>query len=335
MVVNGIDTMNVTYNLQDSGISKVNVIDAMYSKKETYTYDTGGTDIKYTTWNGDFISPQLHKIHGVLSDEYLTIYGSVPKFINGNNFEGITKDQVCNAFDNLGEVIGTDLYQGKVTRVDYASNIFMNYNPKLYYKFFGDSYKFKRIEYGTSIGWKGTRYQARYKTLEDKTAWAKDTRNKIPDAFHNKHIIRYENRLKSANRIAHVLQLNDHPTVKDILSYDGLYNLHLDWKRQYYKIEKRNNLIDYSKYMQKDTYTPNEMLTCYIMSLMNESGEELEEDFIKFIIEQKKCGTGQQGRNNLYRFRKKLKDMRTNWVRNDNDMIQELDEKVKLTTYMD
>ena len=80
---------------------------------------------------------------------------------------------------------------------------------------------------------------------------------------------------------------------------------------------------------------PNEMLTCYLMSLMNEMGEELEEDFMKFIIEQKKFGTGQTGRNNLSKFRKKLKDMRNNWVRNDNNMIKELDEKVKSTTYMD
>ena len=35
MIVGAIDTMNITYNLQDCGISKANIIDALYSKKES------------------------------------------------------------------------------------------------------------------------------------------------------------------------------------------------------------------------------------------------------------------------------------------------------------
>ena len=218
MIVNGIDTMNITYNLKDCGISKVNVIDAMYSKKEQITYETGGTDVKFTSWNGDFISQKENLIHGFLNDENLTIYGSVPKFIHGNNFQGVTKDQVFDAFDNLGEVIGADLYQGKVTRVDYASNIFMDHPPKLYYKFFGNSHKFKRLEFSSNIAWQGTRNQARYKTIEDKTAWAKDTRNQIPELFHDKNIIRW---LRLNHLIGYVLQMNEHPTVADVI-HDGI-----------------------------------------------------------------------------------------------------------------
>lgn len=335
MIVNGIDTMNITYNLQDCGISKANVIDAMYSKEEKTKYEKGGTDILYTSWNGDFISPNYNLIQGRVTDDYLTIYGSVPKFIYGNNFQGITKEDVTNAFDNLSHVIGADLYQGNVTRVDYASNLFMDYNPKLYYRFFGDSYKFKRINYGTSVAWKGNKRQARYKTIEDKTVWAKDTFNKIPEAFKDKNIIRYENRLKSANRISHVLGMGSKkPTLKDVLRVDNLLKIHDDWKRQFFKIQKQNNLIDYSKYMQQDYYTPQEALTCYIMSLMNEAGEDGLEDFMKFIREEKKLGIGQTGYNNTSKLRKKLKDLKNNWIRNENDMICEIDEKVKMTDYM-
>jgi hypothetical protein len=335
MIVNGIDTLSITYNLQECGISKANVIDAMYTKKESWQYETGGNNIKYTEWKGDFISPKENVIHGYLNDSNLTIHGSIPKFIYGNNFQGITKEDVTNAFDNLGHVIGADLYQGNVTRVDYASNLFMDYNPKLYYRFFGDSYKFKRINYGTSVAWKGNRGQARYKTIEDKTAWAKDTRNKIPDTFQDKNIIRYENRLTTANRISHVLGMGSKKaTLKDVLRIDNLLKIHDDWKRQFFKIQKQNNLIDYSKYMQQDYYTPQEALTCYIMSLMNEAGEEGSEDFMKFIREGQKLGTGQTGYNNTSKFKKKIKALKTNWIRNENDMICEIDEKVKMTDYM-
>ena len=335
MIVGAIDTMNITYNLQDCGISKANIIDALYSKKESYVYETGGTDVNYTTWQGDFISPEEHKIHGYVSDTTLTIYGSIPKFIHGNNFQDITKDNVEDAFDNLSEIIGADLYQGNVTRVDYASNLLMNHSPKLYYRFFGDSHKFKRLEYSSNIAWQGTRGQARYKTIEDKTAWAKDTRNEIPDRFLDKHIIRYENRLKSSNRIAHVLEMGgEKPTLKDVLKQENIRKLHDDWKRQYGKINKHNNLIDYTKYMQKDYYTPQEALNCYVMALMQEAGEESLDEFMKFIREGSKFGVGQTGYNNTSKFRKKINKLRTNWIRNNNDMIVEIDKAVEATVFM-
>lgn len=334
MLVGALDTLNITYNLQDCGICKENVIDALYSKRGTCVYETGGMEIKYTQWNGDFISRDENRIHGYIGNDTMTIYGSIPKFINGNNFQFISKSEVEKAFDNLSEVIGSNLYQGVVTRVDYAGNFFMNHDPKLYYKFFGDSYKFKRLEFSSNIAWQGTRGQARYKTIEDKTAWAKDTRNDIPDEFQNKHIIRYENRLKSSNRIAHVLGMNEKPTLKDILRHENIRKLHDDWKRQYGKINKQNNLIDFTKYMQKDNYTPKEALDCLVMTLIQEAGEETLNDFMKFIREGQKFGTGQKGYNNTYRFREMIDNLRKNWIRNNNDMIHEIDKAVEMTVFM-
>ena len=334
MLVGALDTLNITYNLQDCGISRANVIDALYSKKETYAYEIGGTEIKYTEWKGDFISPDENRIHGYIGDNSMTIYGSIPKFINGNNFQCISKSEVEKTFDNLSEVIGSDLYQGVVTRADYAGNFFMNHDPKLYYKFFGDSHKFKRLEFSSNIAWQGTRGQARYKTIEDKTAWAKDTRNEIPNEFQDKHVIRYENRLRSSNRIAHVLGMNEKPTLKDILRHENIRKLHDDWKRQYGKINKQNNLIDYTKYMQKDYYTPQEALNCFVMTLIQEAGEETINDFIKFIREGQKFGTGQTGYNNTSKFGKRIDSLRKNWIQNNNDMISEIDKAVEMTVFM-
>ena len=335
MGLQGIDTIAVSYDLQECGISRSNVIDAMHTKKESWQYETGGTDVKYTEWKGDFISKKEHRIKGYMGDTHLTIYGSLPKFIQGNNFEGISVESATKVIDDLSETIGASLYGGKVTRVDYASNYFMNHNPKLYYKFFGNSHKFKRLEYPTNIAWKGTRNQARYKTIEDKTAWAKETKNEIPKDFHDKHIIRYENRLTSANRIAHVLQMGGkYPTLKDVLSYDGILNIHLDFKRQYNKIEKRNNLIDYSKYMQKKYYTPAQAHEVLYMALLQEANEMIIDDFMKYMREEKKLGTGQIGYNNTSSFKKKINALRSSWIRNNNDMMKELDEKVNMTEYM-
>ena len=144
MVVNGIDTLNITYNLEELGISKANVIDAMYTKEERCKYEPGGNDTKYTYWLGKLISDEYNQEIGVYCDDQkFTMSGSIPKFINGNNFQGITSHQIIKAFDSLSNVIGTDMYQGTVTRLDYASNLFLEHSPKLYIPFFGDSHKFK------------------------------------------------------------------------------------------------------------------------------------------------------------------------------------------------
>jgi hypothetical protein len=336
MNIGAIDTMNICYNLKNSGISRANVIDALYTKQESYVYEVGSNNIHHTNWRGDFISQNENRIHAFLGDNSLTIYGSIPKFINGNNFEGITKSKIESAFDNLSEVIGSDLYCGKVTRVDYAGNIFMDNSPKLYYKFFGDSYKFKRLEFSSNIAWQGTRGQARYKTIEDKTVWANDTRNEIPYLYQDKNIIRYENRLKSSNRIAHVMGMGGNtPTLSDVLKPENIIEIHKDWKRQYLKIKKQNNLIDFTKYMQKDYYSPQEAYDCLVMSLIQEAGEEQIQEFMKFIREGKKFGTGQTGSNNTYKFRKKIDRLRANWIRKNNDMIMEIDKAVESTVFMD
>ena len=335
MEVNGIDTLNLTYNLEELGINKANVVDAMYSKEERYVFETGGTDLKYTFWRGTFVSQDYNQeINVYCDDQKFTMSGSIPKFINGNNFQGITSHQIINAFDSLSNIVGTDMYQGTITRLDYASNLFLENSPKLYIPFFGDSHKFKRIQYGTSVGYKGNRGQARYKTLEDKVAWAKDTRNKIPEDFHDRNIMRYENRLKSSNRIAHVLDLGTKkPTLKDILTLDCRIKIHQDWRRQYEKINKQNNIIDFTKYMQMDYYSPSEAFNCYILSLMQIVGEDAFRNFKKFIVEGQKMGVGQLGYNNLSKLNKMIKE-KTQWVRNDNSMIKEIDDAVKNTCYM-
>ena len=335
MVVNGIDTLNLTYDLEELGIRKANVIDAMYTKQERYEYKPGGNEVKFTYWRGKLISDEYNQeINAYCDDQKFTISGSIPKFINGNNFQGITSHQIIKAFDSLSNVIGTDMYQGTVTRLDYASNLFLEHSPKLYIPFFGDSHKFKRIEYGTSIGYKGNRGQARYKTLEDKVTWAKDTRNKIPEAFHDKHFMRYENRLLSANRIAHVLDLGTQkPTLKDILTVDSRIKTHQDWRRQYENINKQNNIIDFTKFMQQNYYSPSQALKCYVLMLMQIVGDDPFREFKKFIVEEQKMGVGQLGYNNISKLYNMVKKM-TQCVRNDNSMIRESDDAIKNTCYM-
>ena len=335
MELNGIDTLHITYNYEELGINKANVIDAMYSKEERYAYESGGKEVVNIIWRGTLISQDYNQEINVYSDnQKFTISGSIPKFINGNNFKGVTSHQIVKTFDSLSNVIGTDMYQGIITRVDYASNFILEHSPILYLPFFGDSHKFKRIQYGSSLGYKGNRGQSRYKTLEDKVAWAKDTRNKIPDGFTDKNVLRYENRLTSSNRISHVLGLNTKkPTLKDLLHIDGRIKIHEDWKRQYLKIEKQNNLIDFTKYMQKSYYSPSEALNCFMLSLIQITGEDQFREFKKFIVEEKKLGVGSKGYNNLYKLNKMMKE-KSQWIKNNNSMINELDEAVANTCFM-
>ena len=143
-----------------------------------------------------------------------------------------------------------------------------------------------------------------------------------------------KNRLKSANRIANVLDLGTKkPTLKDILTVDSRIKIHQDWRRQYENINKQNNMIDFTKFMQKDYYSPSKALDCYILLLMQIVGEDALREFKKFIVEEQKMGVGQLGYNNISKFNKMIAEM-TQWVRNDNSMIREIDNAIKNTCYM-
>ena len=69
MVGNGIDTLNISYNLEELGINKANVIDAMYTKEERCKYEPGGTDFQYTFWRGTFISNDYNQEINVYCDD--------------------------------------------------------------------------------------------------------------------------------------------------------------------------------------------------------------------------------------------------------------------------
>ena len=62
-------------------------------------------------------------------------------------------------------------------------------------------------------------------------------------------------------------------------------------------------------------------------------GEDAFRNFKKFIVEGQKMGVGQLGYNNLSKLNKMIKE-KTQWVRNDNSMIKEIDDAVKNTYYM-
>ena len=76
------------------------------------------------------------------------------------------------------------------------------------------------------------------------------------------------------------------------------------------------------------------MIQVYILKLMQESGDEPFEDLMKFIREEKMFGTGQVGCNKTSRFLKKIKELKSGWIINDNDMVREIDHAANMTDYM-
>ena len=92
-------------------------------------------------------------------------------------------------------------------------------------------------------------------------------------------------------------------------------------------------MIDFTKFMQQHRYSPSKAFNCYVLILMQIVGDDPFREFKKFIVEEQKMGVGQVGYNNLFKLNKMIKE-KTQWVRNDNDMIREIDDAVKNTYYM-
>ena len=325
----GIDTIHMTYNFKDLGGSKVDVIDALYTKTEEWHYDENGK-MKYTNWKGTCISPEYNREFNLyVNDDKFTMYGSINKFIKGNNFEGITQEELNKSITNLSEVMGCDLMKADVTRLDFANNYSVENNPKAYYLFMGSSHQFKRLEQESTITYKGTRGTSRHKLLYDKGLWARHTNGVIPEEFEGKHILRFENRITGSNQINYVINegkpTQHKTTVKEAISNNGLHAQWNDWRNQYFAIKKQNN-FKYAIQMNENP-TPSEAKDMLLVSQLQANGEDSLTQYFEYLKQDNVFGKDQTGRQKLYRFKKDINE-KIDKYRITNDLIDELDSKI-------
>ena len=166
--------------------------------------------------------------------------GSLSKYYLGDNIQTLSMGDTERAIDDLSDALHLNLVKSELIRVDVANNILTRYPEHNYFKYLGDLKHFKRLEQPNGIY-----YNNHQKDLlfYGKLKEQKDKRNKVPDWLDDKHMLRYELRLK--NRI--------NSQMKGVVTIDKLYEEEfymalLDkYIEEYLKISKQRYIINSMK----------------------------------------------------------------------------------------
>lgn len=208
----------------------------------------------------------------------LSLTGSLCKSYLNDNFQTLTRQCTQRAIEQLSDIIHISLNGAKVSRVDIGQNFIVNEAPEKYYYFLGNSKHFERLEQPHSISFQqGLKTKLFYNKVEE----AKSKKQKLPEIFENRHVLRYE--LRFMSRLPK--QFN-----KAIITAQDLYN-------EAFYIDMLQRWIDEYNMIQK-----HKLLTPKTEIMTN---KEATDYFLAMLIEM-------QGQNNALEMANHLKDRFTN-----------------------
>ena len=119
------------------------------------------------------------------NNHYVSLQGSIAKFIKGNNLEDVTLAEVKEGIAELGALLHLPLEKASLGRVDLSCNLLVDNYPEFYFNYLGELPRFNRRIYENSTLY----YEEKQKTLVfyDKVAEMKH--------WGNEYVLRFETRV--------------------------------------------------------------------------------------------------------------------------------------------
>lgn len=174
-----------------------------------------------------------------LSEEYgLTVKGSLCKYHFGNNFHTLRLPETSTALEKLEDHLEISIKEMRVTRIDFAENLVLDYPVENYLsrlstsKYYPNRKEHRKRWKLQTVSWENT---LRCKKAYNKIDEAIFTKTPLPIEFADKHLLRFETAcLKSLQS-----RFNRHTISVKTLTEQEFYLQMLDyWKYEYDSIYK-------------------------------------------------------------------------------------------------
>ncbi len=206
-----------------------------------------------------YMSGTLNNFKVNLSESGASFKGSLAKYFLSDNFSTLTRSDTARAIEQMANEIHLPVALSKVSRIDFAQNFLMDYEPEAYYNYLGESNHYERLKYSKSIAYKNG---LRYKTFYNKVAEGRAKKMIIPDVWIDQNVLRFE--LRHTSRLPK--QFNMAEVNVSSLSDEKFYMELCDrWEAEYEAINKINsinlNLIDMKS--EKDFYKQLELFAVH------------------------------------------------------------------------
>lgn len=138
-----------------------------------------------------FVSGNFHNLRVTVSDQRLSIKGSLSKYYLGDNIQTLTRQNTQRGIERLSDELLLPLGDASLTRLDFGHNLIMKHEPEVYFAYLGESRYFERYRLSDSLNYKnGSRMQVFY----DKVLESKSNRVEIPQVWQGQNVLRFESR---------------------------------------------------------------------------------------------------------------------------------------------
>lgn len=254
-----------------------------------------------------------------VKEQGIFLTGSICKYFLNNNMQTLDRRKTKEAIAMLSDELHLPISEAKVTRVDLAENLIMNFDVPFYFPFLGQARHFTRLQQNNGVNYRnGKREMLFYGKLHEQNLKGVP----IPEILQNRNVLRYEYRIKKHGAICK--HLNRTEVIASTLYNEKFYiDILTRWRDAYFTIHKHKlsnfdlNTLQNMKEFEKQIF---------LLGIKSLGGEPA----IMQMIEQAKQQGIFKNKMQVKRIKDKVKDVCTTpLLTYESDAIAELDKKVK------
>lgn len=254
----------------------------------------------------------------------LSIIGSMPKYLYGNNICPLDRHTTAEAIEKIADALHISLSEAKVTGFEYGCNFVMKHRVKEYLDRLGDMPRLQRYRFNPQTLYYKHRGQEQPKVFAyyDKIADARKKKMPIPDGLQNENLLRCEIRLDG--RLAYQMGVQE---VKAFtLSDRHFYRLVMDrFQSAYFSISKINRLKTNA---MNEIKSVKDAFDYYFGIMLNQTGQS--QDKINNYLDELKSAGVFKDRVSYTRL-KQMIERAANKVSltTTDELVKELDDEIK------
>ena len=263
-----------------------------------------------------YVSGYLGNYKVGISDQGISLKGSLAKYSLPDNFHTLTRADSIRAIEKMSDELYLPIKQAKVNRIDFSQNLLMKYKPEAYYAYLGECKHYNRMPQPKSLYYSNG---LRTKLFYNKIAEGKAKGLSLPDVWNGHNVLRYE--LRYTSRLPKQFNL---PEIKaSTLSDEKFYMSLFDkWQSEYEAINKLHSI----NLNLTDMNSPKDFWKQINLMAVNMIGQ----DKIMQEIENMRHQNAFDKPEYYSRLKKEIRELcKTPDLTTSSDLVAELDKKIK------
>ena len=272
---------------------------------------------EHTKADGEiYVSGHLNNYKINISGQGVSLKGSLAKYFLPDNFHTLTRSDTTRAFEMMADELNLPILKAKVSRIDFAQNFLMDFEPEAYYSFLGECQYYNRQPQSKSLYYSN---RLRQKVFYNKIAEGKAKGLILPDVWNGQNVLRYEMRFTS--RLPKQFKKTEitASTLSDEKFYMGLFDR---WLAEYEAINKLHSI----NFNLSDMNSPKDFWKQINLMAINIIGQEKIMQEVENLRHQKAFDKPEY----YSRLKKEIKELcKTPEMTVSSDLVAELDTKIK------